>query len=55
MFAPDVVHCTAEDVLYYFNEKEILIEKEVKFAKIPYADSFVCRVFWYIKDIEGGC
>ncbi|CAD8059191.1 unnamed protein product [Paramecium primaurelia] len=55
MFAPDVVHCFAEDILYYFNQDEILIEKEVKFAKIPYADSFCCRVFWHIHQIDGGC
>lgn len=55
MFAPDVVHCFAEDVLYYFSDEEILIEKEVKFAKIPYADSFCCRVFWHILTIPGGC
>lgn len=55
MFAPDVVHCFAEDTLYYFSDEEILIEKEVKFAKIPYADSFCCRVFWYIVTIPGGC
>lgn len=54
MFAPEVVHCTAEDTIYYFSDSNILIEKEVKFAKIPYADCFTCRVFWYLTENSEG-
>lgn len=55
MFAPDVVVCSAEDVIYMFNKEEVLLEKEVSFTKIPYADHFTCRNYWHIKATESGC
>lgn len=49
MLAPDSVVCTATDTLFLFNKDEVLQEKEVAFAKIPYADCFVARTYHHLK------